>query len=201
MDMSAPGFAFLERLPLHRYQERLLKVARAIVGNRAEAQDVVQEAWLRLLETTAEGRGPFHSCNPSGGNADAPGEPVSPAVDTTGDQVYAWLCCVCRRLALEVLRKRGRGRDRGPGFLLEPAAPADPSAEVERREERELVRRVLRRLPARQVQLLRMRAYDCSYRQTAAAVGVADAASVGYLTVRARSAFIAMKRRLDRERR
>ncbi len=199
--MAAPGYAFLEELPLQDYQERLVSVAHAIVENRADAQDIVQDAWLQLLKAIAEGRGPVGVSGLGAGSTTPPGEDIPFAGGTVGDQVFAWLGCVCRRRATDVLRRRTRRRERRERLATchpSPAAPPDPSEEIVRMEEREQVRRVLRRLPARQAQLLRMRSDDCSYRQTAAAVGVADA-SVGYLTVRARSAFIDLKRRLDRE--
>jgi len=40
-----------------RYNQRLFRIARAIVGQDAEAEDVVQEAWVRALEGLDQFRG------------------------------------------------------------------------------------------------------------------------------------------------
>jgi len=40
-----------------RYNQRLFRIARAIVGQDAEAEDVVQEAWVRALERLDQFRG------------------------------------------------------------------------------------------------------------------------------------------------
>jgi RNA polymerase sigma-70 factor (ECF subfamily) len=40
-----------------RYNQRLFRMARAIVGEDAEAEDVVQEAWVRALESLDQFRG------------------------------------------------------------------------------------------------------------------------------------------------
>jgi RNA polymerase sigma-70 factor (ECF subfamily) len=74
----------------------LARVAYRMLGSLAEAEDAVQEAWLRL------------------GRADA---------DAVGN-LTGWLTTVVARIALDMLRKR-KSRREEPPRAAEPAAPAD----------------------------------------------------------------------------
>ena len=78
-------------------RERLIAVAYGITGDRGAAEDVVQEAWLRL--------------------ASVPG----PIDDVTG-----WLVVATSRLALDVVRSARHRRERYVGpWLPEPLVEAD----------------------------------------------------------------------------
>jgi RNA polymerase sigma-70 factor (ECF subfamily) len=70
-----------ERFEEHR--ERLLAIAGRVLGNRADAEDVVQEAWLRLARQE-------------------PG---------TVDNLGGWLTTVVGRLSIDVLRSRTAKRE------------------------------------------------------------------------------------------
>ena len=84
---------------------RLLAIATRILGSSIEAQDAVQEAWLRLARTArAEGADPI-------------------------EEIGAWLTTVVTRICLNVLRSR-RQRAESPLELLDTRV-ADPTITVE----------------------------------------------------------------------
>ena len=87
------------------------------------AEDLVQEAYLRLLERTSAGRGPA--------------------------DVRPWLFRVVRNLALDERRRLGRGALPLAGDEAERGA-ADPGDALERREEAGLVLRQVAALPPRE---------------------------------------------------
>ena len=62
-------------------RSRLLRIAERVLGDRGEAEDVVQQAWLRLHATDT-------------------------ATDTVIDNLPAWLTTVTTRLCLDQLRRR-----------------------------------------------------------------------------------------------
>lgn len=80
---------------------RLRGLAHRMLGSAAEADDAVQEAWLRL--SRADGV----------------------------DNVAAWLTTVVARVCLDALRSRKARREDPVELLPEPAADADPAGEVE----------------------------------------------------------------------
>ncbi|MGK3205404.1 sigma-70 family RNA polymerase sigma factor [Amycolatopsis sp. MEPSY49] len=80
---------------------RLRGLAFRMLGSLTEADDAVQEAWLRLNR-----------------------------VDSV-DNLAAWLTTVVSRVCLDVLRSRKARREDPFEVLPEPAADADPAAEVE----------------------------------------------------------------------
>ncbi|MEV6875490.1 sigma-70 family RNA polymerase sigma factor [Amycolatopsis sp. NPDC051128] len=80
---------------------RLRGLAYRMLGSAAEADDAVQEAWLRLNR-----------------------------VDSV-DNLAAWLTPVVSRVCLDVLRSRKARREEPVEGLPEPAAEADPAGEVE----------------------------------------------------------------------
>jgi RNA polymerase sigma-70 factor (ECF subfamily) len=84
----------------------LRAVAYRMLGSYAEAEDAVQEAWLRLDRA------------PEGG------------IDDLG----AWLTTVVARLCLDMLRgRRTRPDDAGPAWALEPVETDDPDHDPEER--------------------------------------------------------------------
>ncbi|BBK38315.1 DNA-directed RNA polymerase sigma-70 factor [Allostella sp. ATCC 35155] len=109
------------------HRSELVDYARRIVGDRAHAEDVVQEAYLRLTAGTSE---------PS------PGEPL------------AYLYRVVRNLALDVRRRLARdGRrftdDAGDRIHHLPADRPSPEAEVAARRDLDAVAAALAELPER----------------------------------------------------
>ncbi len=145
-----------------RHYPSLVWFLQGRVGDRDLAEDLAQEAFVRLL-----------------------GKPPR-APD-------AWLYVVAGNLA----RDARRGELRRPRHLAivddgardapDPAPGAD--AELCSAEESALVQETLALLPERDAALLVMRADDVSYREIAAAIGVAPT-SIGPLLARAQQRFI-----------
>jgi RNA polymerase sigma-70 factor (ECF subfamily) len=88
------------------YRPRLRAVAYRMLGSRAEAEDAVQEAWLRLGRVEAEG------------------------IENLG----AWLTTVVSRICLDGLRSRASRREdfagERPDDVADPRAGGDPEEEA-----------------------------------------------------------------------
>jgi RNA polymerase sigma-70 factor (ECF subfamily) len=100
-------------------RERLTSVAYRMLGSRAEAEDAVQEAWLRLHRAHARS-----ADGATGSGADAI------------DNLTGWLTTVVARVSLDMLRSRTTRREdplAPEGTAARPAAgaaPADPAEEA-----------------------------------------------------------------------
>lgn len=134
-----------------------------LVGDADEAEDLTVEAFWRLWRTPGVEDG---SCGP-------------------------WLYRVATRLGYNALRARRRRSayeqaavEQGQMF----GTGDDPAGEIERRLERQRVRAVLSRMPARQAQILNLRVSGLSYREIAEALDV-KSSSVGTLLARAEAEF------------
>ena len=89
---------------LDRARPRLRAIAYRIVGSLSEADDAVQEAWLRLQRTPAD----------------------------EIDNLEAWLTTVVVRICLNILRsRRSRAEEPLDAFLPEPIVSTEPSADPE----------------------------------------------------------------------
>ncbi|MBV9335685.1 MAG: sigma-70 family RNA polymerase sigma factor [Solirubrobacterales bacterium] len=87
-----------------RARPRLRGIAYRIVGSLSEADDAVQEAWLRLQRTPAD----------------------------EIDNLEAWLTTVVVRICLNILRsRRSRAEEPLDAFLPEPIVSTEPSADPE----------------------------------------------------------------------
>jgi RNA polymerase sigma-70 factor, ECF subfamily len=84
------------------HRARLRAVALRMLGSAHEADDAVQEAWLRLNRSDAE------------------------AVDNLG----SWLTTVVARVCLDMLRSRARKQEVSPDTSPEPAAVTSPEEEA-----------------------------------------------------------------------
>jgi RNA polymerase sigma-70 factor (ECF subfamily) len=84
------------------HRAHLQGVALRMLGSRHEADDAVQEAWLRLNRADAE------------------------AVDNLG----GWLTTVVARVCLDMLRSRARRQEVSPGSTPEPAGATSPEEEA-----------------------------------------------------------------------
>ena len=145
------------------HYQRVYGVLFRLVGDRAEAEDLTAETFWRLWE-----RAPRRE-----------------------DNLAGWLYRVAVRLgynALRAGRRRARYEIEAGVEALETSAPPDPAEAVERAEERARVRAALRQLPRRDMQLLLLRQAGLSYKELAAALGVAPG-SIGSLLTRAEAAF------------
>jgi RNA polymerase sigma factor (sigma-70 family) len=142
------------RTVVDRYEGPLVRYAKSITGDTERARDVVQEAFLRL-----------HRLNGS-----------------RPDNVQAWLYTVCRRQALDVLRKETRMKtlDHAQAAVCECPMPTQVSA-VEHRESQRQLLRLLADLPANQQEVVRLKFQDgLSYRDIAEITGLTSS-NVGYL--------------------
>ncbi len=140
--------------PLFRYCHRL-------TGDADVAEDVAQEAFVRLLDRGVSGERPA---------------------------LRVWLFKVATHLIRDRWRV---GENRRRLLQINPVAPGsapDPERDLEQGEDVANVRSVLARLDARDRELLLMREEGFSYRDMAEAVGV-QATSVGTLLARAQKRF------------
>jgi RNA polymerase sigma factor (sigma-70 family) len=138
---------------LARYQTPLLRHATAVVADRAAAQDVVQESFLRLL---------------------ANGHRV--------DNLGAWLHRVTHNLALDYLRKESRLKrlHRAASAGPEPLAPPADQP-LERQEAWRLVQQELARLTPNERAVVFLKVKEGrSYREISAITGLSTS-NVGYL--------------------
>ena len=147
----------------YRHYDRVYGLLFRLVGDRAEAEDLTQEAFLKLYSRAGSGR------------------PV--AID---ENVGAWLYRVAMNLGYNAIRSRKRLWQRN--VILLPTDEPGVESEVGRREERAAVRMTLARLPERQALLLVLRQMNFSYGECATICEVPPG-SVGTLLARAAEAF------------
>lgn len=155
------GEALAFETVMRRHNRLLFRSARGVVGDDAEAQDVVQETYLRAFTSLASFRG---DC----------------ALST-------WLARIAINIALDVQRKRSRTVpiDDTQDFAIEPAmehmmafnapATAAPDAQVETSQMRALLQRAIDSLPPiyRSVFILRA-VQEMSVDETAACLQVSE---------------------------
>ena len=135
---------------VHRFAGLVWSVARAHGLSEADAADVSQTAWLRLVEQLHRVRDP--------------------------QRVGAWLASTTRHEALRILRVAGRQLPVGDDAELEPSdpAPATPEAQALASEQSEILWHAFAALPAPCQRLLRVLMADPppSYQEAAAALGM-----------------------------
>jgi RNA polymerase sigma factor (sigma-70 family) len=141
---QADGTALFEQL-----RPRLTAISRRIVGSQAEAEDVVQDCFLRWHRTRAA----------------AKGAPDTPA---------AWLTTVVQHRSIDRLRKRVR--EQAALAAADPAsgiAPALPDGPLLRRAELgDALARLLATLsPAERLALVLHEAFECDHATIAAVLG------------------------------
>lgn len=144
---------------------RLVGVAARLVGERAQAEEIADDAFWKLYR--------------------------QPRLQAPGNNVAGWLYRTVTRLALDRLRSRKRisaGQQRWQLEATPPAGGAGPLQDLVRREEAERVRGVLRRLKPLHTQMLVLRYSGLSYQELAAALGL-NPASIGTMLARAEAAF------------
>ncbi|MGE3269960.1 MAG: sigma-70 family RNA polymerase sigma factor [Chloroflexota bacterium] len=177
---SSPASVQFDELFRLQYP-RLVPLVERLLADRTEAEDVVQEAFLRLART-----GP--------GDDGASREPA--LLDRSEDVLAAWLRRVVLNLGLNRLRDRRRAAERQlrAGRLdpeLDPERAAEignPAIEVLRAEARAEVQTALAALPERQRTCLLLRHAGHSYAEIAETLGIA-VGSVGVYLARAERAF------------
>lgn len=159
---EAPGFVPAFRAAFEAHAASVYRYVQRLSGDPELAADLTQEAFMRLLE-----RG------------------------TMPDDVRGWLATVAANLWRDGRRqgvRRAALLARDPDAVApRPIAPS-PDAALLAAERTVTVRQALDGLPLRDRQLLLLRHEGYSYRELAAAVGVAEG-SVGTLLLRATAAF------------
>lgn len=153
--MDVPD-AFREHYPA------LIRYALRFTGEADAAEDVVQEAFVRLLDQ-----------------------------EIPDDEVRPWLFVVTANLARDGVRRRQRRRRLLEAQPPVPERPEPPERLVERSERVEAVRKALAELSERDRTLLLMREEGFRYREIAEAVEVKPS-SVGALIARALRRFTAV---------
>jgi len=142
-----------------RYYSQVYRVLYSLLGSREGSEDLAQETFLELYRHV-------------------------PTLQGDG-ALPAWLCRVALNKGYNVLRSELRAQQMLQRFMVGREEHYD---EVERAEERALVRDVLARLPERQSKLLLLRHAGLSLAEIAPVLEVA-ASSVGTLLARAERAF------------
>jgi RNA polymerase sigma-70 factor (ECF subfamily) len=157
---------------MRRHNRLMFRTARGIVGDDAEAQDVVQEAYLRAFTAIAAWRG-------------------EAALST-------WLARIAINVALSVQRRKGRwiemrDPEEGAGSGGEPLhglhahSPASPEQQTEQAQMRRLLEQAINRLPPIYRSVFMLRAVEeMSVEDTADALAVsADVVKTRFLRARA----------------
>ena len=144
-----------------RYYSRIYAVVFRLTGDAAEADDIAQEAFIRLYRQP-------------------------PEVAEREHNVGGWLYRVAVNLGYNALRTARRRMVYEQAADRE--STADPESVTEQHEERLRVRSALAELPQQQAQLLMLRHAGLSYKELAAALDVAPT-SIGTLLARAERAF------------
>ena len=151
----------------YRHYDRVYGLLFRLLGNRVEAEDLVQEVFLKL-HRHAFAKKRF-------GNK-------------REHNIGAWLYRVATNMGYNAIRSRQRRWRRNMLLVPDPEGTPGPDQEVERWERQTAVRAALARLPERDGQLLLLRQMGFSYAECAATCAVAPG-SVGTLLARAGQAF------------
>jgi len=122
------------------FEAPLIRFAAGITNDADFARDIVQETFLRWIKTI--------TCSEKAG--DRPKE----------KNLKAWLFKVCRNLAIDALRKDRRMNHISNYSARVAANTASPSSEAESREQCNRVIDVLKKLPEKHREVLRLRYQD-----------------------------------------
>jgi RNA polymerase sigma-70 factor (ECF subfamily) len=163
LEQLAQGDAASFDALFYRHYDRVYGLLFRLVGERAEAEDLAQETFLKLHGRASFGRR-----------------------SREDENVGAWLYRVAMNAGYNALRSRRRRQQRD--VYLMPDEETGVEGQVQQRAERAAVRSALARLPRRQAQLLLLRQMGFSYAECAAICEVAPG-SVGTLLARAAEAF------------
>jgi RNA polymerase sigma-70 factor (ECF subfamily) len=151
----------------YRHYDRVYGLLFRLIGNRVEAEDLTQEAFLKLYDHTFGNRR---------------------FVAKREHNISAWLYRVATNLGYNMIRGRKRRWKRNLLLVPDPKGEPGPEKEVEKQEREVSIRDALAKLPPRQAQLLLLRQMGLSYAECAEACGIAPG-SVGTLLARAAKAF------------
>ncbi len=150
----------------YRHYDRVYGLLYRLVGNRAEAEDLLQEVFLKLYNHAYQKR----------------------FFQRREHNISAWLYRTATNTGYNAVRDRKRRWQRDTALVPDPSGTPGVDKEVERREQETAVRAALAKLSERQTQLLLMRQMGFSYAECAEVCQVAPS-SVGTLLKRAMNAF------------
>lgn len=149
----------------------LVRYAGRLLGDRTRAEDVVQDTFVRFLAQSRE------------------------AVD---GHAVEWLFTVCRRRALDVLRKEGRMKrfEEGQAERVTAAEPR-PGSALETAETQATLLRLIDRLPPNQQEVIRLKFQNGFSYQEIARITELSIGNVGFLihtaVARLRAGFAAQR--------
>jgi RNA polymerase sigma-70 factor (ECF subfamily) len=135
---------------LHEHELALTRYALRLLGNREQARDVVQHAFLKLCEQSSEKLG--------GGERQ-------------------WLYAVCRNRALDLLRQNSRingseiNSEGEAGWRDAVGREPDPASAAEQEELSDILARLVRELPATQREAIDLWREGFNYREIAEIIG------------------------------
>jgi RNA polymerase sigma factor (sigma-70 family) len=157
---------------VRRYQRRVYGLARAVLGDPGAAEDVAQEAFVRMWRHAE-------------------------AFDPRRASVATWLLTITRNLAIDALRLR-RAEPTDPAVLVawQLPSPDDPAAAALVGEDVRRVRAAITALPEPQRRALVRAAY---LGQTAREIGVAESIPLGTAKTRIRAAMLRLRDALPAE--
>lgn len=165
---EAAGRAFVRR-----YQGRVYGLARTLVGDPALAEEIAQEALIRVWR---------HALS----------------FDARRGSVSTWVLTITRNLAIDVLRKKSAEPCAPNSDLLlsQLATEPTPDEAASIRDEAARVRAALARLPVEQRRALVLAAF---YRYTAREISAAETIPLGTAKSRVRSGLIKLRSLLDED--
>jgi len=158
---------------VRRYQRRVYGLARTVLGDPSAAEDVAQEAFVRMWRHAE-------------------------AYDPRRASVATWLLTITRNLAIDALRLR-RAEPTDPAVLLALQQPSDepsPADAVVAGDDVRRVRTALRELPVEQRRALVRAAY---LGRTAREIGEHESIPLGTAKTRIRSAMLKLRDALAAE--
>lgn len=158
-------------LVFHQHYDRVYGILYRLVGNRAEAEDLVQEVFIKLHDYAYRKR--YFALNQA---------------QTPEHNLGAWLYRTATNMGLNAIRSRKRRWQRDVLLAPDPNGAPGPALLLEQAEQAVAVRAALAQLSKRQAQLLILRQMEFSYAECAAICHVAPG-SVGTLLARAAAAF------------
>ena len=146
-----------------RHYDRVYGLLFRLLGNRAEAEDIAQEVFIKLYQ--------------------------KPLIGRRDHNVSAWLYRVAMNKGYNQIRSRKRRWRREEVIVADAVvATSDPSEIADKNDSIAIVRAALLRLPERQAKLLLLRQMGLSYAELAEACGMSPG-SVGKTLSRAAEAF------------
>jgi RNA polymerase sigma-70 factor (ECF subfamily) len=158
---------------VHRYQRRVYGLARSVVGDPTQAEEIAQEAFIRAWRNAG-------------------------SYDARRGAVSSWLLTITRNLAVDALRKkRAQPTDPSAAFFLDvPARGAEPADAATVADDTDRVRAALGLLPDAQRRALLLAAF---YGLSAREISETESIPLGTAKSRIRSSLKKVRSLLDED--